>query len=218
MALAMTRRDISGVAGDCGTLALGLAAWLALYCAPPAIRDAICRSDAAAVAGPLDLGGLVLSWLGMMVAMAAPAALLSRRLNRASSFRSARTAAPSVAMLFAAAVTGALGEWLLQPLGLVDGDGRLEAPLFAPAMLATAALILIRTRLSMGRQALCHAACCIAMVLLQFAGGVTNLLWMAAIAGWMALESFVPWRREFAVLSGLTLCFAASFSLLQESG
>jgi predicted metal-binding membrane protein len=214
MVTAIARRNISGGAADCGMLAVGLAAWLALYCAPQAIGDVICRSAGASTAEPPGLAAVIVSWLVMMTAMAAPSLLVSRGLFRLSG----RAASQPVPMLLAATITGALAEWLMRPFGLLDSDGRFAAPLFAPAMFAAAVLVLIRSRNEQGREVLCRAACCASMVLLQFTGGATNMLWMAAISTWMALESLIPWRREFAVLGGLTLGLAASFSLLQGSG
>ncbi|MDR7142832.1 DUF2182 domain-containing protein [Rhizobium sp. BE258] len=213
MVTAIARRNISSGATDCGMLAVGLAAWLALYCAPQAVGDVICRSAGVSTTAPLGLVQAIASWLVMMTAMAAPSLLLSRGLFRLS----CKAASQPVSMLLAAAITGALAEWLMRPVGLVDSDGRFAAPLFAPAMFAAAVLVLIRGRNEQGREVLCRAACCASMVLLQFAGGVSNMIWMAVISGWMVLESLVPWRREFAVLGGLTLGLAASFSLLQGS-
>lgn len=214
MVTAIARRNISSGATDCGMLAVGLAAWLALYCAPQAVGDVICRSAGVSTTAPLGLVQAIASWLVMMTAMAAPSLLLSRGLFRLSG----RAAPQPVPMLLAATITGALAEWLMRPFGLLDSDGRFAAPLFAPAMFAAAVLVLIRSRNEQGREVLCRAACCASMVLLQFTGGATNMLWMAAISTWMALESLIPWRREFAVLGGLTLGLAASFSLLQGSG
>jgi predicted metal-binding membrane protein len=213
MVTAIARRNISGGAADCGMLAVGLAAWLALYCAPQAIGDVICRSAGGSTTEPLGLAQAIVSWLVMMTAMAAPSLLLSRGLVRLSG----KAASQPVSMLLATAITGAVAEWLMRPVGLVDSDGRFAAPLFAPAMFAAAVLMLVRSRNGQGREVLCRAACCASMVLLQFAGGVSNMIWMAVISGWMVLESLVPWRREFAVLGGLTLGLAASFSLLQGS-
>jgi predicted metal-binding membrane protein len=213
MVTAIARRNISSGAADCGMLAVGLAAWLALYCAPQAIGDVICRSAGGSTTEPLGLAQAIVSWLVMMTAMAAPSLLLSRGLVRLSG----KAASQPVSMLLATAITGALAEWLMRPVGLVGSDGRFVAPLFAPAMFAAAVLMLVRSRNGQGREVLCRAACCASMVLLQFAGGVSNMIWMAVISGWMVLESLVPWRREFAVLGGLTLGLAASFSLLQGS-
>jgi predicted metal-binding membrane protein len=213
MVTAIARRNISSGATDCGMLAVGLAAWLALYCAPQAVGDVICRSAGVSTTAPLGLVQAIASWLVMMTAMAAPSLLLSRGLFRLSG----RAAPQPGPMLLATVTTGAVAEWLMRPVGLVDSDGRFAAPLFAPAMFAAAVLVLIRGRNEQGREVLCRAACCASMVLLQFAGGVSNMIWMAVISGWMVLESLVPWRREFAVLGGLTLGLAASFSLLQGS-
>jgi len=216
----MTRQEISRTAANYGMLLSGLSAWAVLSYMPQTFGEIICRAGRLSpdVAG--SLAELTLSWLAMMVAMTAPAAFLARALNRerfAIGERRIETGVfSSILMLVAVALVGAFGEWMFRSARLVDDSGRFIAPVFVPAVLACAVLLLLRD-IMRGRVA-CRAACCITMVLLQLAGGVTNMVWMAALSAWMALESVFPWRRKLSVFAAVTLCFAAGFSLLQGGG
>ena len=216
----MTRQETSRTAANYGMLLSGLSAWAVLSYMPQTSGELICRAGRLSpdVAG--SLAELALSWLAMMVAMTAPAAFLARALNRerfaVGEKRIETGVFSSIPMLVAVALAGAFGEWMFRSARLVDDSGRFIAPVFVPAVLACAVLLLLRG-LSRNRAA-CRTACCLAMVLLQLVGGATNMVWMAALAAWMALESVFPWRRELAVFGALTLCFAASFSLLRGSG
>lgn len=212
----MTRQAISRTAADYGMLLSGLSAWAVLYCMPQTLGDIICRAGGLSPDGADSLLDLSVSWLAMMAAMMAPAVFLALMLNRQRQVTGPRGMVSSLPLLLAISAIGAVSEWMLRSAGLVDSGGRFIAPLFAPAVLAGAILTLLRG-LSRNRAA-CRTACCLAMVLLQLVGGATNMIWMAALAAWMALESVFPWRRELAVFGALTLCFAASLSLLQGSG
>jgi hypothetical protein len=212
----MTRQEISQNVVGYGALLSGLSAWAVVYCMPLTLGDVICRAGRLPSDGVMGLPGLTLSWLAMMAAMTAPAAFLARAANRERPVVGRSATVSSVPLFLAISAVGAFSEWVLRSAGLVDVGGRFIAPLFAPAVLAGAMLILLRG-LSRNR-AVCRMACCVAMVLLQLAGGATNMVWMAALSTWMALESVFPWRRELAAFGAVTLCFAASFSLLQGSG
>ncbi len=212
----MTRQEISHTAADYGLLLSGPSAWAILYCMPQTVGDVICRAGRLPSGGAGNLPELAFSWLAMMAAMTAPAAFLSRSLKRERQVVDTSAMVSSVLLFLVVSAVGAFSEWILRSVGFVDVGGRFIAPLFAPAVLVGAILVLLRG-LSRNRMT-CRMACCLAMVLLQFAGGATNMVWMATLSAWMVLESVFPWRSELAALGAVTLCFAASFSLLQGSG
>jgi len=216
----MTRQETSRTAANYGMLLSGLSAWAVLSYMPQTFGEIICRAGRLSPDAAGGLPELALSWLAMMVAMTAPAAFLARALNRerfaVGEKRIVTDVFSSIPMLVTVALVGAFGEWMFRSARLLDDSGRFIAPVFVPAVLACAVLLLLRDII--GGRGACRAACCITMVLLQFAGGVTNMVWMAALSSWMALESVFPWRRELSAFGAVTLCFAAGFSLLQGGG
>ena len=61
----------------------------------------------------------------------------------------------------------------------------------------------VRGALRLGfRHGLWCLGCCWALMLLLFAAGVMNLVWVAALAGWVLLEKTLPATRSTVVLGG----------------
>jgi predicted metal-binding membrane protein len=56
--------------------------------------------------------------------------------------------------------------------------------------------------------------CCWALMLLLFVGGVMNLLWIAAITGFVLLEKLAPYGVQGGRLSGLALLIAGVWVLM----
>ena len=56
--------------------------------------------------------------------------------------------------------------------------------------------------------------CCWVLMGLLFVGGVMNLLWVAAIAGFVMLEKIMPFGRTFGRISGLVLFLAGLWVIL----
>ena len=56
--------------------------------------------------------------------------------------------------------------------------------------------------------------CCWALMLLLFAGGVMNLVWIAGLAGLVLVEKLTPWGTAIARWSALALGAAGTFLLL----
>ena len=59
--------------------------------------------------------------------------------------------------------------------------------------------------------------CCWVLMGLLFVGGVMNLLWVAAIAGFVMLEKIMPFGRPLGRISGLVLALAGLWVILVDS-
>lgn len=137
---------------------------------------------------------------------------------------------------FSVAATGL--QWGLHDAGLATPGGMRVSPLLGGALLVAAGVyqwtplkhaclehcrspldfVLTRWRkgtrgaLAMGLE---HGTfclgCCWVLMLLLFAGGVMNLLWVAAIAAFVLLEKTVPFGRPVAAVTGAILILAGAY-------
>jgi predicted metal-binding membrane protein len=71
-------------------------------------------------------------------------------------------------------------------------------------------------RLGWGHGLFC-LGCCWALMLLMFAAGVANLVWMAALAGLMAYEKVGRRRRQLTPVAGVVLLGLAALVLLHPT-
>jgi len=134
-------------------------------------------------------------------------------------------------------LAAAAGQWGLHEMGLLSSAvGRVEPLLGGSLLIAAGAfqwssikdacLTKCRTPLTflatewregkrgafvMGlRHGIFCAGCCWALMLLMFAGGVMNLLWMAGLTAYMLAEKLVPRARTFARSAGTVLIAAGA--------
>jgi predicted metal-binding membrane protein len=56
--------------------------------------------------------------------------------------------------------------------------------------------------------------CCWALMVLLFAGGVMNLVWIAVLTILVAAEKLLPWGRQFAIVAGTAMLAAGAALLL----
>jgi predicted metal-binding membrane protein len=183
-----------------------------------------------------------LMWATMMVAMmlpaAAPMVLAFARVRRVR-IQAAHPAAPTAIF-----VGGYLAVWLIFAMVMAALSGAIGAepgPLLAAALLAAAGAFqwtnikqacLAKCRTPLGfiatewregprgafvmgvRHGVFCTGCCWALMLLMFAGGVMNVLWMLALAAYMLAEKVLPGGRALARATGaLMLAAGAALAL-----
>jgi predicted metal-binding membrane protein len=208
-------------------LALTGLGWLTLLLAEPLGLSFICSAEGlTASIAPWDVArgaSLLCMWALMSATMMLPCAnaeiLTSSRsgLGRALLFGGG--------YLTIAASAGAIGglvHWVLESTGLVEYNW-----LGAAALAMAAAIALMRTALpsrakatsgsepyarglSHGRS---HLGSIALMICLQFAGGASNLAWMAVLALWMLAGSLMPLSTRQTGLLSLALFAAAGLSV-----
>lgn len=195
--------------------------------------------------GPLELALLVVMWAVMMVAMmlpsVAPLILMFARANRQQGAR--RVVGPAGILLagyllawMGYSALAALVQWQLHTVGsspFFDGIVLAAAGAFQFTPLKRACLVRCRSPLAFlmsdwraGRRGalvmgLKHGAycvgCCWLLMLLMFAAGAMNLLWMAALALFVMAEKAAPRGELIARLGGAALVAAGAGLLLSAA-
>lgn len=144
------------------------------------------------------------------------------------------------------AILAAMAQWTFYSLGVMSSSMGSATPLMAGVLLMGAGLYQwsglkdacltqcqsplnfllnqwrpgLRGALIMGlRHGLFCIGCCWLLMLLMFAGGVMNLVWMAAITVYVLAEKILPWMRRYGravgvllVASGMLLLFGGPAS------
>ncbi len=139
-------------------------------------------------------------------------------------------------------VAAALGQWGLRALALLSEDAMQAVPLAGAGLLAAAGIYqltplkhacLARCQTPIGfllsewregnggafvmglRHGLFCLGCCWVLMTLLFVGGVMNLAWVAAIAGFVLLEKVLPAGRLVSAISGGALLVWAAWTLFR---
>ncbi len=139
-------------------------------------------------------------------------------------------------------VTAALAQWSLHTAALLSKDAMRAAPLAAAVILAAAGVYqltplkyacLARCQTPIGfllsewregnagafamglRHGLFCLGCCWVLMALLFVGGVMNLVWVAALTGFVLLEKALPAGRVVSVISGGALLVWAAWTFFQ---
>ena len=147
-----------------------------------------------------------------------------------------------LAVWTAFSVAAALAQWGLHAAALLSGDAMRAAPFVGGVLLAAAGgyqvtplkyACLARCQSPVGfllsewregnrgafvmglRHGLFCLGCCWVLMALLFVGGVMNLAWVAAIAGFVLLEKVLPAGRLVSVISGAALLAWAAWTFYQ---
>jgi predicted metal-binding membrane protein len=160
------------------------------------------RMQAAHPAAPtaIFLGGYLAVWLAFAMVMAAAqwalheSALLSEAMGKSDALLAAALLATAGAFQWTNIKQACLAK-CRTPLGFIATEWR-EGP---------------RGAFVMGlRHGVFCTGCCWALMLLMFAGGVMNLLWMLALAAYMLAEKVLPGGRVLARTTGALMVAAGA--------